>query len=192
VILQNYRLDKTILKAPEAVKLLHSEKGIVEIKEDTLAIPIEHDDELEGYVLHGHGKLLLDTIVETKEGAIGKSVEKEVNEPFLMLGNVEELQNHLSEASKNDLMKMGYENEQTFTNRAENLLNLFLSKRRVSNFRCCRADYGSIFAFPNEAGNLDLLVAHGSHLVYKTAREVFVSNRNNVVLKTPNGIVISR
>jgi hypothetical protein len=88
-------------------------------------------------------------------------------------------------------MKMGYENEQTFTNKAENLLGLFLSKRRLSNLRCCTTDYGAIFAFPSEAGKLDLLVARGSHLVYKTAKEVFVSNRNNIVLKTQNGIVIS-
>ena len=189
--LQNYRVDKTILKATEAVKLVQSEKGIVEMEEDALAIPIELNDEREGYVLHGHGKLLLDTIVETKEGAIGRSVEKEVSEPFLMLGNVEELQNHLSEANENDLMKMGYENEQTFTNKAENLLDLFLNKRRLSNLRCCRADYGAIFAFPNEAGKLDLLITRGSHLVYKTAKEVFVSNRDKVVLKTQNGIVIS-
>jgi hypothetical protein len=191
MILQSYRLDSTILKVTEALKLLQSERGIIEMDKNTLAIPIKLDDEQEGYIFHGHGKLLLDTIVETKEGAIGKSVEKEINEPFLMLGNTKDTQDRLSEANKENLAEIGYENEQAFTNKAKNLLDQFLNKRRISSFQCCGKNLGLIFAFPNDAGKFDILLARGSNLVYKAMNKVFVSNKSKVVLKTPNETIVS-
>ena len=190
--LQNYRLDNTILRATEALKLLQSEKGIVEIDKDALVVPIKLDDQQEGYVFHGHGKLLLDTIVETREGAIGESVEKEINEPFLMLGDTKDLEGRLSAANKENLTAVGYENEQAFMNKAKDLLEQFANKGRVSHFQhCCDNMHGFIFAFPNEANKLDLLIARGSNLVYKALNKVFVSNKNRVVLKTPNETIVS-
>jgi hypothetical protein len=190
--LQNYRLDNTILRVTEALKLLQSERGIMEIDKDALAIPIKVDDRQEGYVFHGHGKLILDTIVETREGAVGESVEKKINEPFLMLGDTKDMEEHLSEANKENLAAMGYENEQAFMNKAEDLMNRFLNKGRVSKFHCCCGNvHGWIFAFPNEAGKFDLLVAKDSNLVYEAMDKVFVSNRNRVVLKTPNETIVS-
>jgi hypothetical protein len=192
MILQNYRLDNTILKATEALKLLQSEKGIIEIAKDALVIPIKLDDQQEGYVFHGHGKLIIDTIVETKEGAIGESLEKEINEPFLMLGDTKDVEDHLSKANKENLAAMGYENEQAFMNKAKDLLNQFLNKRRVSHFQCCYGNtHGFIFAFPNEADKFDLLITRGSNLVYKALNKVFVSRKNKVILKTPKETIVS-
>jgi hypothetical protein len=89
---QNFQLESTILKAKETLTLWQTENGIIEINTNTLAVPIKLDNQQKGYIFHGHGKLLLDTIVETNEGAIGKPVEKEINEPFLMLGETEKTQ----------------------------------------------------------------------------------------------------
>jgi hypothetical protein len=108
-----------------------------------------------------------------------------------MLGDTKDIEDHLSEAKKENLTAVGYENEQAFKNKAENLLNRFLNKRRISNLQCCSNDHGFIFAFPNEVGKFDLLVARGSNLVYRAMDKVFVSNRNKVVLKTPNETIVS-
>ena len=190
--LRGYRLDKVILKATEALKLLQSEKGIVEVDKDALAVPMKLGDQREGYVFHGHGKLILDTIVETREGAVGESVEKELNEPFLMLGDIRGLEEHLGETNKENLTTMGYENDQAFMNKAEDLMNRFLNKDKAFKFHCCYGDmHGSVFAFPNETGDFDLLVTKGFNLVYKAMDKVFVSNRNKVVLKTPNETIVS-
>ena len=76
---QNYQLGSTVSKASEAVTLWQMEKGIVEISKNTLAVPIGLGDKERGYVFHGNGKFLLDSIVETEEGAIGQPVEKELS-----------------------------------------------------------------------------------------------------------------
>jgi hypothetical protein len=192
MIFQNYQLDNTILKATEALKLLQSEKGIIEVDKDTLAIAIKLDNQQEGYVFHGHGKLLLDTIVETGEGAIGESVEKEIDEPFLMIGDTKYVEALLSKADKENLAAMGYESEQAFMNKAKEMLDQFSNKERVSSFHCCCDNtHGLVFAFPNDAGKFDILLAKGSNLVYKTINKVFVSHRNKVVLKTPNETIVS-
>ncbi|UCE44239.1 MAG: hypothetical protein JSV57_01775, partial [Candidatus Bathyarchaeota archaeon] len=65
---RRYQLGSTILKTVKAIKLWESERGIVEVSKNTLAISIKLDDQGRGYIFHGHGKLLLDTIVETEEG----------------------------------------------------------------------------------------------------------------------------
>jgi hypothetical protein len=189
--MQKYQLDNTILKTTEALTLFRTEKGIVEISKDALAIPVKLGDELGGYVFHGNGKLLLDTIVETEEGAIGKPIDKEINEPFLMLGSTEEIQPHLNATNKEDVTEMGYKNEQEFMTKAEDLLDQFLGKRSIHRHQHCGNIQGFIFAFPNKAGKLDILVAKGSKLVYKTIDTVFVSHRDKVVMKTVDEVILS-
>jgi hypothetical protein len=191
MIWENYQLDTTTLKTTETMTLWRTEKGTVEIGKNTLAIPIKLNDQRKGYIFHGHGKLLLDTIVETQEGAVGKPVESELNELFLMLGETEEIQQHLSTATKEDLTKIGYESEKGFIEKAENLFDHFFGNMRMHNQQCCGNNYGVIFAFPNEAGKLDTLIANGSKLVYKAMNQVFVSNDGKVVLKTPTEVIVS-
>jgi len=186
---QNYQLGSTVSKASEAVTLWQMERGIVEISKNTLAVPIELGDQERGYVFHGNDKLLLDTIVETEEGAIGKPVEKELNEPFLMLGNVEEIQKHFTKAGEEDSAKLGYENQQGFVDRAEELFNQFFKKEGMHEHQTLSRDQGFIFAFQNQTSKLDILVAKCSKLVYKAMDMVFVSDKNKVVLKSPSEVV---
>lgn len=187
---QNHQLDNTVSKINEALTLWQTEKCIIEISKNTLAVSIKLDDQERGYIFHGQGRLLLDTIVETEEGAIGKPIEKELNESFLMLGNIEEIQKQLNTATKEDLAKMGYEDQQEFVERAEDLFNQFFKKRSCHHQNFDR-DHGSIFAFSNESSELDILVAKDTKLVYKAKDIVFVSNEDKVVLKSPGEVVCS-
>jgi len=187
----HYEVDNTVLKTTEPVTLWRTEKGTVEIGENTLAVPIKLDDQRKGYIFHGHGKLLLDTIVETQEGAVGKPVESELNELFLMLGNAEEIQQRLSTATKEDLTKMRHETEQGFIDKAKDLLDNFIGKKVIHNHEHSGNDHGVIFAFPNEKGKLDVLIAKGSKLVYKAINQVFISNNDKVILKTPTEMIVS-
>jgi hypothetical protein len=187
----DYELDSTISRTTEPFVLWQAEKGLVAIGKEALAVAIKLGDKHEGHVFHGKAKLLLDTIVETEEGAIGRSVEREVNEPFLMLGNTEEVQRHLSEANNEDLKKMGYENPQGFEVRARDVFGRFFKKGHVHSWQCIDERDGSIFAFPNETNRFDILVLDGSKLVYKTADVVFIADGTKVILKSPKQLVVS-
>jgi hypothetical protein len=186
---QTYRLGSTVLKAAEPLRLWETEKGLVQTSKDTLAIPVVQDDSVEGYVLHGHGKLVLDMIVDTDEGAVGRSVEKEINLPFLMLGNTEKIRHCLKPAGQEDFSEMGYVKQEEFLAKAEDLLNRFSRGRRIHDSRC-RSE-GSVFAFQNKAEKLDILVAKGAELAYRTLGTVFVSNGDKAVLKNPGVVCIS-
>jgi len=188
MIWRDYQLGDAILKAVEDVTLWQTEKGIIEIGKETLALSIELNGQRKGYIFHGYGKLILDAIVETEEGAIGKPVEKEINEPFLMLGETKETQRNLTTATDEDLAERGYENHKEFVAKAEDLLNQFFEVR-VHRHRCSEEDNGFIFAFSNKTNELDILVAKGSKLVYKAMDVVFVLNKNKVVLKSPSRVV---
>jgi hypothetical protein len=188
---KDYELDSIISKIADPLVLWQTEKGLVEIGEDALAVTIKLGDRHEGYVFHGKAKLLLDTIVETEEGAIGKSVEREVDEPFIMLVNTEKIREHLSEANSEDLKRMGYENPQCFEARARDVFHRFFKRGHIHDCRCSGERGGSIFAFQNKTGRFDILVLGGSKLVYKATDMVFIADGRKVVLKSPEQLAVS-
>ena len=178
---QNYQLEKAVLKTAENAVLWRTGKGQMEISKGSLAIAIKLGDEKRGYIFHGNGRLILDTIVETREGAIGKPVEKEISAPFIMLGAVEE---NFTAANQEDLEKMGYEDQQAALTNAAELLSRFSRGGKLHEHHCCGASDGQIFAFPSANGKFDLLVANDHSIVYKTEGLVFVTNRERSVLKS--------
>lgn len=187
---QDYQLGNTTLKADEPMTLWKTENGMIEINKGTLAEPIMLDDQRKGYVFHGQSKLLLDTIVETEKGAVGKPVEKEMTEPFLMLGDTDNIQQRLSTANKQDLETRGYENEQEFTARAKELCDRFFG-RKICEHGTFGWNHGFIFAFPNNTNKLDVLIAKDANLVYEAADRVFLTNKGKTILKTPSEVIIA-
>jgi hypothetical protein len=180
-------LGQTISKTTEPSRLLETEKGIVETARNALAIPVMLNGSLEGYVYHGNGKLVLDTVIETEQDAVGRPVEKEINKPFLMLGNTEKAKQQLSPANQENLSEMGYAKQEEFISSAEDLLNRF--SRGGSINECRHSSDGLVFAFQNEVSKLDFLIAKGEKLVYKAMNTVFLSNRGRVVLKNSDGFI---
>jgi len=188
---QSLHLDNTVLKTLDILTLWQNEQGIIQTGKDALAVSIKLGNETKGYIFHGKGKLILDTIIETKEGAFGKPVEKEINKPFLMLGNTKEIQENLIMASREDLHHLGYENEQGFLDEAEELYKKFFENRKTDYHKCCKGSAGVIFAFPNKADKLDILLAKDSKLIYKASDKIFLSTNRKTVLKTPEEVILS-
>jgi hypothetical protein len=191
MIWQDYELDNVVLKTGEPLKLWQTERGLVEIDKDALSVAVIADGRVRGYVLHGQGRLVLDTIVETEEGAFGKPVERKLSEPFLMLGDIEGAGLHLGAASDEDLARTGYRNQKEFTTTAEDLFYRVLKRRRMHGFHYCGGREGLVFAFPNKVGRLDYLVTRGVKIVYRASNMTFVSNERNLVLKSPEQTVLS-
>lgn len=171
------QLGKTVLKTKTPITLLQSERAQVEVDSNALAVPIEFGGRQKGYVFHGRGKLILDAIIETDEGAIGKPIEREINEPFLMLGENKEMGQHISVADRENLESMGYQSDQDFLVKAEGLLHKFAGKGLLGHNRDCCCGNGFIFAFPNKTGKLDVLIANGSRLVFKSTEKVSLQTR---------------
>ncbi len=190
MILKKYELDNTVSKVSKEVRLLQTERGIVELGENALAVLIMLDEIPRGYVFHGQGRLLIDAIVETREGAVGKPINRELNEPFLMLGDTEDIQKYFTNADEEEFAKMGYENQQGFIAKAEDLCRRFFNGR-VQERETSDAEHSSIFAFPNVDGELDILVARGSKLVYNAKSTLFVTNKDKTVLKSPGEVIVS-
>jgi len=190
MICRQYQLDDKIMKTNDPMRLWQSEKGLVEVDKGALVLGIRLDDELKGYVLHGHGRLILDTIVETKDGAIGKPIEKEITEPLLMLGATEETQRHLVTATDEDLAEKGYGNQKEFAANAEKLFERFLGKERIHGGGYCGVPNGIVFAFAGKDHDLEILVADGAKIVYKAPDMVFVAERNRVLMKRPDHTIL--
>ncbi|HVO36735.1 MAG TPA: hypothetical protein VMT01_01015 [Candidatus Acidoferrum sp.] len=188
---EGYEVSGAVYKTKESVTLCKTDQGFVEVDKDTLAVPITRGERREGYVFHGHGKLVLDAIVETESGAVGEPIEKELSSPFLMLGDIEQPQQHMDEASADDLTKKGYQNESEFVDKAKSCLEKSLTRGRIHRGTCCGHFEGSMFMFPNETGRSDMLILHGSNLIYKSRSMVFISHKGKSILKSPEHVAMS-
>ncbi|MCW4053156.1 MAG: hypothetical protein NWE78_08120 [Candidatus Bathyarchaeota archaeon] len=188
-----YQLGSEILRTTQNATLWKNKKGIVEIAEDVPAVQIRFDEEPCGYIFRGKGRLRVDTIAETEQGAVGKPVDKEINEPFLMLGETKEIQENLKLTDDEDLARLEIGTSQDFLTEAEDLLDKFLQRSSHRNrHRFNNELEGFIFAFQNAKGKLDLLIGKGTKLVYTAVDKVFVSKRNKVVLTSDGEVAISR
>ncbi len=169
-------------------------RGNVEIARDTLAVEVLLDDQPCGYVFHGSGSLLLDAIVETESGAVGNSVERALSEPFLMLGRLEDEQQHFQESETDDVTKWGYENPNEFVGKAEGLLDRFFERSTCRN-RHAEGFWGNgtrVFAFPNSQERLDMLITKKSKLVYTAPDRVFIMKGDKMVLTSRGTVAVSR
>jgi len=187
----HYELEKAVLRSDDAFTLYRVEKASVEIEKNMFAVPIKVEEEKVGYVFVGQGKLVVDAIVETDEGAFGKPIERALSEPFLMLGNTEQTSQHFRPASHDDLKRAAVD-ERTLLDRAQGLLDRFSSKSAVHGRLDLCNHSGWIFAFSNGENALDHLVSKGSELVYNAKDMSFVSKGNKSILRSSGRVVLSR
>jgi hypothetical protein len=185
-----YELGTTVMKINGDLELCKSDKASVSVCKGTLAVPVRWKDEEDGYVFLGHGKLLVDTIVETERGAFGKPVERDLDEVFLMLGGTEEVHVGLGVASDEDLKTMNVE-EKTFLDRARDLLEEFGDGTTVSGSRCFGHREGLIFAFSHGEKRPDVLLVKNSKIIYTTRDLTFISNMHKSILKSGGHVVLS-
>jgi len=186
----DYKLSNESLKIVEDATLLKNERCVVDALEGSLALPILIDEKVQGYVFHGTGKLVVDSIIETTKGAVGKPTVKNLKRPFIMLGRIEEIKDNLANADTSDLQNIGYEGVDAFIEHAEELCG------RLFNGKHCHVDFNGkdshLFAFMNEEGKLDILVSRDDKLVYKSEKKVYLSKGSKNVLKCPKEIIVSR
>jgi len=185
----NYKLSNEPLKIVEDTTLLKNERCIVDALAGSLALPILIDEKVQGYVFHGTGKLVVDSIIETTKGAVGKPTIKDLKHPFMMLGGAEEIKDNLGNADASDLQNVGYERVDAFIEHAEELCGRLLKEKH------CHVDFGEdsrLFAFMNEEDKLDILVSKNDKLVYKSEKKVYLSKGSKSVLQRPGEIIVSR
>ncbi len=113
-------------------------------------------------------------------------MDKRLTELFITLGPAEA---KLGAADQKDVEKMGYTNQQEVLAQAEELLTKFSGRREAYKHHGFELGRGLVFAFPNEEGTFDLLIAHDSHMVYRATEIAFVSNGRKSVLKSPKETV---
>jgi hypothetical protein len=186
----DYTLDTAIMKTDEDLELCRSEKVLVETHKGTLAVAVMKQSKKEGHIFIGHGKLVVDTIVETERGAFGRPVQRDITEPFLMLGNVGEPAKHLVTANNEDLKKMNMD-EKRFLDEAQGLLAELGRTTTALGFGDFGDGKGSTFVFRRGQNKPDTLVVNSSKFVYAAQDLTFVSSRGKSVLKRGGHVVLS-
>jgi hypothetical protein len=187
---KNYELDDRVLELDEDSTLCKSDRALVSLDKGALAVAVKREDDRKGLVFLGHGRLVVDAIVETEGGALGKPIDHALTRPFLMLGDMDETSQHLREVGKEDLARNGVKVEDVFRE-AQNLIDRF-SGRAFHGCGCHDdAGEGSVFAFLSDEGKLDLLVLNGSRLVFRSKDMSFVSSGNECVLTRAGQVVLT-
>lgn len=152
-----------------------------------MLLPVRIKD-LEGFYVHGYGSFLLDSIVEAEMGAIGEPLRRELKDPFIFLGPLEEDPN-FSTASEEDLKEAGYEDIDDMVQKAEEICKEFSKHIHCT---CFGRTQGTIVAFPR-GGTFDILVVKDGKITYHEAGMTFVSSGDkNILLGRGREVVVSK
>lgn len=187
----NYKLGEEPLKTTEDTTLLKTERCIVTASKSTLALPLTINDKIPGLFMHGTGRLIIDAIIETSKGAIGKSIEKTLTEPFIMLGNIEKVKDKMAKADTASLGVMGYKNLEAFRGKAEEVCKRILN-RRINGIHIDRRP-ASIFFFVNDENSYDTLISKNTRkLVYVTRGKVYVFSDDKSLMTGPEEVFLAK
>jgi hypothetical protein len=191
--LKCYELSDEFLETSQSLTLWKSEKSIVEVEDNTPVIQLILDEDVRGYIFGGKGRLVVDTIIETDRGAIGKPVERDITDPFLMMGNTSAIQESLRPLDKEKFTDLKVISKEKFREKAEELLDQFFAdsscRRKRSSFKEVN---GFVFAFPNEKNELDILLCKDYKLVFTSSDKVFVSKGKKEILTSHGEVVVSK
>jgi len=189
--LSNYELGEELFKTTEDTMLLKTERCIVTAFKDTLALPLTINGKIPGFFMHGAGRLIIDAIIETSKGAIGKSIEKTLTKPFIILGDIEKVKDKMTKADMARLGVMGYENLEAFREKAEEVCERILN-RRINGIRIDRR-LASVFFFVNDENSCDTLISKNTRkLVYVTRGKVYVFSDDKSLITGPEEVFLSK
>lgn len=190
--LRDYKLGDQPLKLRGDMTLFKNERCIVNAFKGTLALPMKFNEETLGYIFHGKGRLLIDSIIETSRGAVGKPTERELKEPFLMLGDTTEISNNIDFADASDLARLGYESVQSFMERTDEASQRFLGKKIRSRCWNLNKENSCVFAFMHEEDGYDTLISKRDKLFYSSDEEVYVFRGDKGILKRHGEVIVSK
>lgn len=174
---RNMKLGKQPSKLNHDLILLENEKCIIEVAKGTLTLPILIDETAQGCFFAGKGRLTLDTIVETPEGAVGKPMNNDLTQPFLMFGETAPLSEALSPAIDEDFSKMGCNDLADFLVKANEAFSKFFSGGNRSIGLESKFEKRSImFAFLNTHDKWDVLISKGDKIIYTSEGRVYISS----------------
>jgi len=182
-------LGNDIYKVTQETTLIRNSKCLITIQEGTLATPIYVRDKPAGYVFHGVGRFGLDAIIETRQGALGKPIAKELGDPFIMFARGD-FSSFMSSVTAEDLVRMGYENAEVFIEKALKVCKSFLDHGRHVNLGSWPNDK-KIFAFPQN-DKFEILMSSDESTTYVTKGGVYVFRGNGQVLTGPREIVVAK
>jgi len=191
--LTNIEVKEDPLKLRQDFTLFQNERCIMKIFKPSLALPIMRESEVVGYVFHGEGKLVIDAVIETPKGAIGRPVERKIETPFIMLApfeKVRKLREDLVSANISDLKQKGYEGLGEFIKAARELCSQTFRKTCFDTFLENRR---YIFAFKRkDQRKIDLLVSKDDKLAYISGEKLFAFKRGKSVIIKPGKLLIAK
>ncbi|UCD45823.1 MAG: hypothetical protein JSV27_04880 [Candidatus Bathyarchaeota archaeon] len=163
----------------EALKLISNEKAFARIDAGSFWAPVEDDAEKVGAIIFGEGNYAVDAIVETEEGAVGRSHTGFIDGFKLFLG-ASRLEEMSRAASDGELQSMGFESSGSFIDAADEAIEEFLGTDAHTDRTHRRREEGVLF-WSDRENKRNIIVAGFDSLVFIKGGKVFVLNDDNAV-----------
>lgn len=168
---RHIKLGKQPSKLSKDLTLLQNEKCLITVRGGTLALPILVEGNPRGYFFIGMGQFILDAIIDTPKGAIGKSLFADLNRPFLMFSADNTIVEDLVPASDQDVSNIGNANLEDFLLKAN---DVFAHITMVHN-KYLKVEKGTqMFAFFSPDKTWDILLAKEDKLIFTSRNKVYI------------------
>jgi len=166
----------------EALKLISNEKVLARIDAGSLWAPVEDGDEEMGAIIFGEGNYAVDAIIETGEGAVGRSHTGFIDGFKLYLG-ASRLEEISHAASDDELQAQGFEGSETFIDAANDAIAEFLGPDTCTKgaHRTHKRGEDGVLFWSDKENKRNIIVAGVDDLVFIKGGKVFVLNDDSAV-----------
>ena len=167
-----------VVEAP--IEVISTEKVLVRVQPGSLWAELAQDGRQVGAVIHGPAEYAFDAIVETEEGALGKSFRGEIEEYKIYMGGTD-LQAQSGTASQEELLARGFPSAEAFINGAGESLGLH-NIRNDGHISSAGGPGEGVVLWSDDGVKKNVITAKGRSQVLVKDKTVYTLSDDNYVM----------
>lgn len=186
--MKNLKPDGAVMVSEGAHELISTDKALLTLTEGVAWVYVVNNGDRVGIAFAGPGRLAVDAITETDEGAVGRSVVMRLEGMQLYLGETQ-IERLSREATDSELSTIGYKSAEDFLSGVESLIKEKVNGDNKINIE--NHDSRVLIGTGEDEKSIVLVIGHRKDdLVFSYGKNVFVVGDDEMVSIDKSGVRI--
>jgi hypothetical protein len=195
--MKNLKTSGPVMITAGSYELISTEKALVNLSEGCVWIYVVNNGERVGIAFAGHGRLAVDAITETDDGAIGKSVATGLEGMQLFLGETQ-IERISREATLLEMEHLGYSGSEDFISAVDSIIKNKVNgdtkvnvENQESNVLIGIGEDEKAIVLVTTEGKEDLVFSYGKNVHVVGEKEMVSVDKSGVRIRGKHGKELS-